>query len=234
MSLRPLNTSQKPPTFLPFTFSIAPDTDLWLKPAPLDKQSRSLPLNLNNQPTFYVSIPLSRFIRATTTISFMPTLQYGGDQAGLVILYPDDETKWIKGGLEYADDILKQSVVVTTGQDNGADWSVSPPVSGTTNSTGRVRTVVECEREEEGTGASLLIRIGGEGVREVTWVFGASQDSNEEIWIGFFGAQPVKPDVAGTFEVQVEEWDLVVKERSGKTRRRWVLSSIQGSEGDMP
>ncbi|KAH0577948.1 hypothetical protein H2248_007057 [Termitomyces sp. 'cryptogamus'] len=187
MSLRPLNTSQKPPTFFPFTFSIAPDTDLWLKPAPLDKQSRSLPLNLNNQPTFYVSIPLSRFIRATTTISFMPTVHYGGDQAGLVILYPDDETKWIKGGLEYADDILKQSVVVTTGQDNGADWSVSPPVSGTTDSTGRVRTVVEFEREEEGTGASLLIRIGGEEVREVTWVFVLRKIAMKRSGLDFLG-----------------------------------------------
>ncbi|KAG6872447.1 hypothetical protein C0995_009704 [Termitomyces sp. Mi166 len=200
--LHAYNTTQSPPTSFPFPFSIAPDTDLWLKPAPIDGPPSSLPLISNSQPTFYASVSLSSLIRATTTISFMPEALY--DQAGLVLLFPQDKSKWIKGGLEYTDGIAKRSVVVTTGQDRGADWSVSPPVSGTSDTTGRVRTVVEFEREEEGTGTSLFVRISGEVVREITWVFSASQDPDEDIWIGFYGARPAKPDVA--------DWDLVVKE----------------------
>ncbi|KAH0581553.1 hypothetical protein H2248_011263 [Termitomyces sp. 'cryptogamus'] len=217
--LHPHNTSQAPPSSFPFPFLIPPNTDLWLKPPPLDGPP-SLPLISKTQPTFYVALSLSSFIRATTTVSFVPEFLY--DQAGLVVLFPNDESKskWIKGGLEYTDGIAMRSVVVATGQDRGADWSVSLPVEGTSESdtTGRVRTDVEFEREEEGTGSSLFVRIGGQVVREITWVFGASQDPDpdpeEEIWVGFYGARPAKPDVAGGFEVLVEEWEIVVKEET--------------------
>ncbi|KAF8055196.1 hypothetical protein FPV67DRAFT_1660267 [Lyophyllum atratum] len=207
--LRPHNTSQKPPTSFPFPFTISPNTDLWLKPAPINGPPTSLPLISTSQPTFYTALPLTSFVRASVTLSFLPEILY--DQAGLALLFPRDSSKWIKGGLEYVDGAAKRSVVVTTGHGKGADWSVSPPVAGATDPTGRVHTVVEFEREEEGTGTSLLIKIGGELVREVTWVFAASSDPKEELWIGFYGARPAKPDVAGDFTVSVEKWDLVVK-----------------------
>lgn len=209
--LFPHNTSQSPPTSFPFLFSVAAETDLWLKPAAIDGSPSSLPLIARNQPTFYAITSLSSFIRATTTISFLPEVLY--DQAGLVLLFPSDQSRWIKGGLEYVDGIAKRSVVVTTGKGHGADWSVSPPVSSTSDNIGRVRTVVEFEREEDGTGTSLFVKIDGEVVREITWVFAAPQD-DEEIWIGFYGARPAKVDVAGSLEVQVEGWNVAVKTRS--------------------
>lgn len=205
--LFPLNTSQNPPTSFPFVLGVPPETDLWLKPAAIDG-SPSLPLIARNQPTFYAITSLSSFIRATTTISFRPEVQY--DQAGLVLLFPRDQSKWIKGGLEFVDGIAKRSVVVTTGQDHGADWSVSPPVSRTSDNAGIVPTVVKFEREEDGTGTSLFVEIDGEVVREVTWVFAAPQD-DEEIWIGFYGARPAKGDGADDFVIHVEEWECSCK-----------------------
>lgn len=159
---------------------------------------------------FYTAVPLASFVRASVLVSFLPGILY--DQAGLALLFPRDTSKWIKGGLEYVDGETKRGVVVTTGHGKGADWSISPPVAGATDPTGRVHTVVEFEREEEGTGTSLFIKIGGEVVREVTWVFTAPSDPKEELWIGFYGARPAKPDVAGEFTILVEKWNLVVKE----------------------
>ncbi|KAG6908512.1 hypothetical protein DXG01_004364 [Tephrocybe rancida] len=186
--LHPHNTSQTSPDTFPFLFSIAPDTDLWLKPAPLRSPPTTLPLISTSQPTFYASVPLSAFIRATATISFLPEVLY--DQAGLVLLFPRDSSKWIKGGLEYVDEQAKRSVVVTAGKGSGADWSVAPAVVGTSDDTGR---------------------IGGEVLREVTWVFAASDgDPQEDIWVGFYGARPAKSDVAGELKVSVEKWDIVL------------------------
>ncbi|KAG5650094.1 hypothetical protein H0H81_000790 [Sphagnurus paluster] len=198
-----------PPTSFPFPFTIAPDTDLWLKPAPINGPPTSLPLISTSQPTFYVAVPLASFVRAAVTVSFLPQVLY--DQAGLALLFPRDTSKWVKGGLEYVDGVAQRSVVVTTGGGKGADWSVSPPAPGTADATGRVRTVVEFEREEEGTGTSLFIKIGGEIVREVTWAFSAPGDAKEELWVGFYGARPAKPEVAGNFAVSVEKWELDVK-----------------------
>ncbi|KAG5634735.1 hypothetical protein DXG03_005701, partial [Asterophora parasitica] len=147
--LRALHTSQKAPTSFPFAFTIAPDTDLWLKPAPINGPPTSKPLITINQPTFYTYVPLSKFVRASVTVSFLPEILY--DQAGLALLFPRDPSKWIKGGLEWVDNQAKRSVVATTGHSKGADWSVSPPVAGASDAAaGRVRTVVEFEREEEG------------------------------------------------------------------------------------
>ncbi|KAG6828317.1 hypothetical protein H0H92_008380 [Tricholoma furcatifolium] len=209
--LRAHNTSQRPPTSFPFSFRISPDTDLWLKPVPIGAPPSASPHIANNQPTIYASLPLSSFVRATATISVAPTALY--DQTGLVVLYPHDQRRWIKGGIEYVDGLPKRSVVVASGPGASADWSVSPPVSGISDAddSGRVRTIVEFEREETGTGASLLVKIDGEAVREITWVFAASQNPEEEIWVGFYGARPAKPEGRGDLEVLVESWDLVVK-----------------------
>ncbi|KAG6819403.1 hypothetical protein H0H93_012133 [Arthromyces matolae] len=206
MTLKPHNTTQGFPTSFPFLLSIEPDTDLWLKPVPLGAPPGAHPHIANNQPTFYAPVSLGSFIRASVTISFVPEVLY--DQAGLVLLFPSDSSKWIKGGLEYVDGQAKRSVVVTTGQGRSADWSVSPPVSGAVVEDGRVRTVVEFEREEAGTGVSLLVRIGGEVVREITWVFSSSANPQEDMMVGFYGARPAKKDAAGTFEVRIENWSI--------------------------
>lgn len=207
LHLLPHNTVQAAPTSFPFNFTIAPNTDLWLKPVPISAPSSAQPLISTSQPTFYSAVHLESFLRASVNVSFLPEQLY--DQAGLAILFPKDSNKWIKAGLEYVDEQPKRSVVVATGKGKGADWSVSPPVVGSTDANGRVRTTVEFEREEEGTGTSLFIKIGGEVVREVTWAFAAPADPKEELWVGFYGARPAK-DV-GSFPVLVEEWNLSVK-----------------------
>ncbi|KAG6851885.1 hypothetical protein C0991_005244, partial [Blastosporella zonata] len=106
------NTAQRPPSSFPFNFTIAPNTDLWLKPAPFDAPPSSLPLISISQPTFYVPLHLSNFVHAMATVSFKPEILY--DQAGLVLLFPRDENKWIKAGLEFVDGEAKRSTVVTT------------------------------------------------------------------------------------------------------------------------
>ncbi|RDB19639.1 hypothetical protein Hypma_013345 [Hypsizygus marmoreus] len=208
MSLQPHNTTQATPTSFPFNFSVPPNTDLWLKPAPIGGPPSSPPLISTSQPTFYTPLRLSSFIRAAVTVSFVPEHLY--DQAGLALLFPADSSRWIKAGLEYVDEQAKRSVVVTTGGGEGADWSVAPPVEGSRDVDGTARTTVEFEREENGTGTSLFIKIGGEVVREVTWVFAAPGNGEEEIWVGFYGARPAKEE-AGQFPVVVEKWDVSVK-----------------------
>ncbi|KAF9462798.1 hypothetical protein BDZ94DRAFT_1260364 [Collybia nuda] len=212
LPLRPYHTSQAAPTSVPFILSVSPDTDLWLKPAPLNGPPGSLPLISKSQPTFYTPIRLATFNRASVTVSFFAEQLY--DQAGAILLYPGDTSKWIKAGLEYVDEQAKRSVVVASGGDHGADWSVSPPLASakdTDPTKGIVRSTVEFEREEGGRGTSLMIKIGGEVVREVTWVFakGKEDAGEEEIWVGIYGARPAKGDI-GDLKVQVEAWELDV------------------------
>lgn len=209
LSLFPHNTLQSPPSSFPFNFTIPPNTDLWLKPAPIYSPPSTPPLISTSQPTFYSIVNLTSFLSASVHVSFVPTHLY--DQAGLVLLYPKDPNKWIKAGLEYVDEQAKRSVVVTTGNGRGADWSVSPPVAKSKDVDGRVRSVVEFEREEEGKGTSLFIKIGGEVVREVTWVFASPGNGEDLLWVGFYGARPAKAE-AGDFDVLVEGWELKVKE----------------------
>lgn len=134
---------------------------------------------------------------------------------GLVLLFPSDRDKWIKAGLEIVDGQVKRSTVVATGGGKGADWSVSSAVP-PAEPAGVVRAVVEFKREEEGKGTSLLVEVGGEVVREVTWVFaagekGGQRDGEEDIWVGFYGARPA-PAETGDFLVVVEEWALTLKD----------------------
>lgn len=206
--LKPHNTSQVAPTSFPFILSTPPNTDLWLKPAPLNGPPTSLPNIATSQPTFYTPIRLATLIRASVTVSFDAVQLY--DQAGAILLYPADSTKWIKAGLEYVDEQAKRSVVVASGGGHGADWSVSPPLAADVGKN-IVRSTIVFEREEEGKGTSLFIKIGGELVREVTWVFAAGKKSagEEEIWIGFYGARPAEGDV-GDLKVHVEAWELSV------------------------
>lgn len=47
------------------------------------------------------------------------------DQAGLMVHI--DESTWIKGGVEFADDMLNLSSVVTVGK---SDWAIGPAITG--------------------------------------------------------------------------------------------------------
>jgi uncharacterized protein len=187
--LQPLNTTQPPPTAasFPFTLHVPPSTDLWLKP-PSFNAPTSPPIISHNQPSFVQSTTLASFIRAKAVVSFVPTLLY--DQGGLVLIYPEDDRKWVKAGLEYTNGTTERSVVVTsTGK--GADWSVQPhDIQG--DAEGRVKATVEFEREGAGVqegqlGGSLFVKVNGETV-ECTWVFTVGETGPFQV--GFYGARP--------------------------------------------
>jgi regulation of enolase protein 1 (concanavalin A-like superfamily) len=204
-----LNTQQTPPTTFPYTLSVAPKTDLWVKPLSFAPQPPNSPAATiaANQPSFVQSIPLKHFRSATTTVSFVPKVLY--DQAGVVFLFPEQNgkrTKWIKAGLEYYEGSAKRGVVVTPGGGVSSDWSISPhPSSGGE----RVQAKVELIREDALTTSSLFIKINGETVREVTWVFGDGQNGNQEVLVGFYGARPGENGSNGPLEIKVDEWILV-------------------------
>jgi len=192
----------------PYNFTIPPETDLWLKPAPFDAPQNTAGLITHNQPTFYHSIPLAFFVKATVRVSFTPVQLY--DQSGLVITFPEDDNKWIKAGIEYVDGEPKRSSVVTTGGGRAADWSVAPPLAGTTiDADGRVRSTIEFERENA-TGTSMFIRTGGQLVREVAWMWSDRHEACRNIQVGFYGARPALNDT-GDFTVLIEDWSLVTK-----------------------
>jgi regulation of enolase protein 1 (concanavalin A-like superfamily) len=209
--LQPLNTTKPPPTAIsfPFTLHVSPSTDLWLKPPSLATPA-SPPIIAHNQPSFVQNTTHASFLRAKAVVSFVPTHLY--DQGGLVLLYPKDDRKWVKAGLEYTNGKTERSVVIA-GTGRGADWSISPHLT-QGDAEGRVKATVEFEREGAGEkggelGGSLFVKVNGEIVRECTWVFAVGETG--PLQVGFYGARPAKGDI-GDLEVRVEMFE--VEERS--------------------
>ncbi|KAF8655830.1 hypothetical protein AX16_002914 [Volvariella volvacea WC 439] len=194
-TLIPLNTSQTIPSGFPFSFQIPPSTDLWRKP----------PSTISDtQPTFYTALYLSELASASVVVSIKPEILY--DQVGLVLLFPSRPDRWIKAGVEYEPDFggLKKSCVVTR---EWSDWGISD-----INTGKNVRISVERERLKDGSGKgpSLLVKVNGEVVREITWVFSQEDEGVREVWVGFYGARPAKVDhelTAVVEEFGVEAWD---------------------------
>jgi len=122
--------------------------------------------------------------------------------------------KWIKAGLEYTGEQTKRSVVISAAGGQGADWSMAPhpsPIAGSTLD-GRVRAVVEFEREGAGAGgkgdlgSSLFVKVDGQIVRECAWVFALGEMGPFQV--GFYGARPAKGDDVGNLEVRVEVFEV--------------------------
>jgi regulation of enolase protein 1 (concanavalin A-like superfamily) len=181
------NTAQQPAKSFPFTLTIPPRTDLWRKPPSTFSAT---------QPTFYTPLPLSALASATVKIALTPELLY--DQAGIVLLWPQRPERWIKAGVEFVGGALKKSVVAT-GVGGWSDWSVA----GSAESGKPV--AVSMEREPE-LGSALVVRCQGEVLRECQWVF--EEASEEEVWVGFYGARPA--DVEESLQVSVVGWEVVV------------------------
>ncbi|KAI5819218.1 hypothetical protein BZA77DRAFT_166348 [Pyronema omphalodes] len=192
-SLNAHNTDQPPPLSFPFVLQIPAGTDLWRKPPAVFSA---------NQPTFYTSLKLSSFASATVKLLLNPEIIY--DQAGIVLLWPGRNERWIKAGVEFVDDKLKKSVVAT-GVNGWSDWSVA----GTSNGK---NVVITMEREKD-KGTALHVSCDGDVIRECQWVFEdrGRLENDEEVWVGFYGARPDPEDIAdGDLEAQVISWEVKV------------------------
>lgn len=193
LHLKAHNTKQRPPASYPFTFEIAPRTDLWRKP----------PITFSDtQPTFYTSLRLQDFASASLNFTIAPEILY--DQAGIAVLFPGREERWVKAGLEYEPDLggLKKSVVAAR---EWSDWNVVGSEDGK-----NVNVVVERIIEKGKKGPSLVVRIQGEIIREVTWVFAQDKqtDGVDEVWVGIYGARPA--DVEESLKVQIKSFSVNV------------------------
>jgi regulation of enolase protein 1 (concanavalin A-like superfamily) len=220
-----LNTTQSAPTSFPCTLHVPPKTDLWVRSPPFDDSPDAPPttnLIADNQPSFVQAVRLGNFIRASVKVSFKPGVAY--DQAGLVLLYKvgnnGRRTKWIKAGLEYYEGEAKRAVVVTPGNSFASDWSLgehpkrSPKSDseGTERERGHVKAKVELARGTGSKRAKIIVRIDGEVVREVAWVFGEGQDKDEEVLVGFYAVRPGEDGEEKALEVEFDEWEMETKE----------------------
>lgn len=189
----------------PIHLTVLPLTDLWRKP---------LSTFSENQPTYYVPIPLKRLLRAAVTLQFKPVHLY--DQAGIAILWPNHKDRWIKAGIEYVDEQLKKSVVAP-GVGGWSDWSVSGSVE-------LKKDVEIAVRREGGAGSALLLEIDGVIVRELHWVF-EGEEVDEEVWVGMYGARPA--DVEELLVVQVKKWELEVKAEETNALKTGLFSNLR-------
>lgn len=154
-----------------FTIKASSSTDVWAKPPST---------NRFNAPILYKSAPLSSFKSARVALTANWTQKY--DQGGLILVIkgPGESQKWIKTGIEFANDKPNISTVV---KDRWADWSLFPVPSGGPAAT------VEMVRLQDGSLWIYLIEgIQRVPIREVTWAF--EDEASKECWIGTYVARP--------------------------------------------
>ena len=181
-----------------FNLSASPGTDIWRK-APSHNA-----FNAATYPTELPTYGLSTFQRAQLTFALPPADQLRQyDQAGLLLHVtkpgvPDNETKWIKTGIEF---YYGKPYVATVGCDAWADWSLVPMPEFTDNSTSPGATI-EARRERDVLGKSLWIywivkdaegkEIERRPLREVNWVF-----ADEEGWSVSIAGYVARPTTEG-------------------------------------
>ncbi|TFK26635.1 hypothetical protein FA15DRAFT_667106 [Coprinopsis marcescibilis] len=187
LDLKPLNTTQKPPSSFPFTFRIPPRTDLWRKPPSTFSAS---------QPTFYTPIILKSLKSATVKIKKIPYVHLY-DQAGIALLWPNHPELWIKAGVEFYEEELRRSTVAP-GLGGWSDWSVAAAVEDNKG------IIVSAEREKD-NGSALIIKVDGIIIREIQGVF-VPETQNDTIYLGVYGARPA--DVEGTLDVEIAEFKV--------------------------
>jgi hypothetical protein len=140
------------------------------------------------------------------------------DQAGILLHVtkpgvPDNQTKWIKSGIEF---YQGKPYVATVGCDAWADWSLvpMPDFTSESNKTSRPGATIEARRERDALGESMWIywitrdeqgkEVGKLPIREVNWVF-----ADEEGWsIGIAGyvCRPTKLSESGDEELLEAEF----------------------------
>ncbi|KAG9188983.1 hypothetical protein G6011_05851 [Alternaria panax] len=183
-------------TIQPFNLSAATGTDVWRK------ASSTNAFNAATYPAQLPTYPLTSFQRAKLSFELPPADQLRQyDQAGLLLHVtksgvPDNQTKWIKSGIEF---YYGKPYVATVGCHAWADWSLVPMPEFTNNSS-KPGATIEARRERDDLGKSLwiywIVRDGAGNeverrpLREVNWVF-----ADEEGWsVGIAGyvARPTK------------------------------------------
>jgi regulation of enolase protein 1 (concanavalin A-like superfamily) len=178
------------PTTKSFTLKPTVPTDIWRKPGP--------PLITTfNAPLIYKKIPLSRFKRASVTISAAWSTLF--DQGGLIFILPGTDssspstigkvdTKWVKTGIEFYEG---EPFVGTVACDRWADWSL---VSAGIRDVGGGKKGAKLEIERrEGDGTLWVYVVDGEkrvGVREITWPLNEDEAGSKEAWVGVYAARP--------------------------------------------
>ena len=206
--------SQNPPTATttipPFTLASRPGTDIWRKPP--SHNAFSAPTHPATLPTY----ALPRFQRARLTFALPPASQLRQyDQAGLLLHLtkpglPDEQTKWLKTGIEW---YYGKPYISTVGCDTWADWSVVPIpdfVAG-----GEPSATIEARREKDVLGKSLWVYWivkGADGkeervpLREVNWFF--SEEMESEGWnvgVGGYVARPTEEGGEGELSARFGE-----------------------------
>ncbi|KAH7383178.1 hypothetical protein BKA66DRAFT_417947 [Pyrenochaeta sp. MPI-SDFR-AT-0127] len=196
-------------TIEPFNLTAPPGTDIWRK-APSHNA-----FNASTHPSQLATYNLKEFQRAKLTFALPPANQLRQyDQAGLLLHVtkpgvPDNQTKWIKTGIEF---YYGKPYVATVGCDAWADWSLAPMPEFTDNAT-RPGVTIEARRERDALGKSLWIywivrdsegkEIERRPLREVNWVF-----ADEEGWsvgIGGYVCRPTKDGGDELLEAEFKE-----------------------------
>ncbi|KAF1845514.1 uncharacterized protein K460DRAFT_284512 [Cucurbitaria berberidis CBS 394.84] len=196
-------------TIEPFNLSSPTGTDIWRK-AP-SHNAFNAPTHPSQLPTYDLKV----FQRAKLTFALPPAdklRQY--DQAGLLLHItkpgvPDNQTKWIKTGIEF---YYGKPYVATVGCDAWADWSLTPMPEFTDNSS-RPSATIEARREKDALGKSLWIywivrdaegkEIERRPLREINWIF-----ADEEGWsVGIAGyvCRPTKEGGEELLEAEFKE-----------------------------
>jgi regulation of enolase protein 1 (concanavalin A-like superfamily) len=183
----------------PFTLATPPGTDIWRKPP--THNAFSAPTH----PAPLLTYAVPSFQRARLSFALPPASelrQY--DQAGLLLHLtkpglPEEQTKWLKTGIEW---YYGKPYVSTVGCDAWADWSIVP-IPGFNGAAGeRPTATIEARREKDVLGKSLWVYWivkGADGeeermpLREVNWFF--TEELEKEGWrigVGGYVARPTK------------------------------------------
>lgn len=160
-----------------FSLSAPPGTDIWRK-APSTNA-----FNASTYPPQLPTYPLETFQRARLTFALPPASQLRQyDQAGLLLHLtkpgvPDNQTKWVKTGIEF---YKGKPYVATVGCDAWADWSLTPDPE-FKGGDERPSVTIEARRERDDLGKSLWVywvvrdsdgkEVERRPLREVNWIF---------------------------------------------------------------
>ncbi|KAA8626130.1 hypothetical protein PtrSN002B_006721 [Pyrenophora tritici-repentis] len=188
-------------TVEPFNLSAPAGTDIWRKPPSHNA------FNASTYPAQLPTYDLKNFQRAKLTFALLPSdklRQY--DQAGLLLHLtkpgvPDNETKWVKTGIEF---YYGKPYVATVGCDAWADWSLVP-MPDFKNGT-QPGATIEARRERDVLGKSLWIywivrdeagkEVERRPLREVTWFL-----AEEEGWSVSVAGYVCRPTTEGGEEM---------------------------------
>ena len=195
-------------TIEPFSLSAPPGTDIWRKPPTHNA------FNASTYPAQLPTYDLKTFQRAKLAFELPPADQLRQyDQAGLLLHVtkpgvPDNETKWIKTGIEF---YYGKPYVATVGCDAWADWSLVPMPDFKNSS--RPGATIEARRERDDLGKSLWIywivkdetgkEVERRPLREVTWVF--AEEEGWSVGVAGYVCRPTKDGGEELLEAEFKE-----------------------------